>query len=733
MKLLRIDTETCGFIGPIVLIQYQYEGGPVQLYHVWDHPVGETLDLVESFLEHHVVFYNASFDAFHLSKLYNTFRLLEDINAQPHMNEVWEAEHFAHQGPCLRPVKCSDLYLLILEHGLSFLHKRKTITIRKVPLAAVPWLTKNLVGLKALLHPMLFKHQEPVWRIVASRQKGFVDYNLDFKPRAKMKMVIGHLFGTDMMEYQLPDRHVPQERMWRPWGGNWREVLFHHTRWWKNEGKSYAIQDVYCLTMIEKWLAGKTNIKMQPDRVWDVSTQTHTNSELAWAVGVCRQRGYPIDLDYVQNLIHALKTKGDPPTGGAKCLFYLREVCDPAMAEVLRSGKQDKYVLTQLIEMFPDSPVAFRAQKVLDTRNKKEKMEILERLEEVGRFHPDFKVGGTFSNRMSGGSTEGSEGGINPQGIMKDTFIRSCFTLHSPIVGEVLSGGDFSAQEVTILIAVIGSKALEDMTRRGIKIHRLLTSFCHDIPIEEVNEESLEYSKCKNGIFAFFYGAQWPRLAKTIYDLNDDTHIRKVKEAFDKLQQMIPEMRLLGERMRSDFCSMVQDPETRRVIWKESKSYVESIFGFRRYFDVENTVAKYIFGLAQRAGLEMRDIKGMIQRRHWSSASQTVGGATSSALYAAAFGIQERNLRAAGNHIIQSPGATITKALQSVLWSLQPIGINEWFVQPLNIHDEVLTPTLVPKECEIVVEATVEALRKQVPLLAIKWKPSVNNWAEIKG
>lgn len=740
MKLLRVDTETIGLIGPVVLIQYQYEGEPIQLYNVWSEPVSKTLDLVTSFLEHHVVIYNASYDSFHLSKLFNTWRLLNDAGRQPKMNEVWEAEHYAYQGPCLRPAKCSDLYLIGQEHGLSSLYRRKPIYLRKVPQQSIAWVIKELVQvLENQLCPLLWKDERLVIKDIRHKQQGFYDLKIEFHPSSKLKSVVGYLYGTKMIEYPIPKTFMPDDKrmQYKPWGGPWREFLHYHIQWWKREGVSYATQDIMALAMLEKWLSGGTDLKVQPDRPWNINDATHTNSELAWAVGVCRQRGYPIDFDHAHSLKESLWQRKNPPTAGKALTNWLLEVCENPMEKALLKDGSNKFVLQTITELFPDSPLAYRCAEVQDCRLRKEKMELLEKLCDVNRFHPDFKVGGTASNRMSGGTSASSEGvkasGINPQGIMKSADIRSCFVLHSPTVGETLSAGDFSAQEVTVYTTVLQSRTLEDLFNQGVKIHRLLTSFAYGQRIEDVDETSVEYGRCKNGVFARMYGAEWPRLAKTVYGATDDESIEKVKKAFGELEQLVPEMRQLGERLRRDYCSMRQNNLGGKVEWHEPKPYVESIFGFRRYFDVENTICKACYDLANRCFTERGRYSDAIRvRRRYNGEDQSIMGATASALFSAAFNIQGRNLRAAGNHLIQSAGATITKALQSVIWSLQPIGINEWFVQPLNIHDEVVTPTLIPKEVETVVSATIEGLRTIVPLLSIKWKSNLKNWSEVK-
>jgi hypothetical protein len=109
-----------------------------------------------------------------------------------------------------------------------------------------------------------------------------------------------------------------------------------------------------------------------------------------------------------------------------------------------------------------------------------------------------------------------------------------------------------------------------------------------------------------------------------------------------------------------------------------------------------------------------------------------LSGAAASAIYGAAFQIQAANVRAANNHLIQSPGAQITKALQVAIWNLQPEGVGEWWVAPMNIHDEVMVvarPELADLLAEVS-QRTVESYREQVPLIALSWEKFKPSWGE---
>jgi hypothetical protein len=92
-----------------------------------------------------------------------------------------------------------------------------------------------------------------------------------------------------------------------------------------------------------------------------------------------------------------------------------------------------------------------------------------------------------------------------------------------------------------------------------------------------------------------------------------------------------------------------------------------------------------------------------------------------SALYGAAFSIQAANMRAACNHIIQSPGGEICKGFQRALAEEQPVGIAPWRIRTLNMHDEILVVHDGTVDCKAIKDRTVERYRKHVPLLAWEW------------
>ncbi len=193
--------------------------------------------------------------------------------------------------------------------------------------------------------------------------------------------------------------------------------------------------------------------------------------------------------------------------------------------------------------------------------------------------------------------------------------------------------------------------------------------------------------------------------------------------------QEFPEVGRGRKRIQNMFCSMKQDIPHGKVEWQEPADYVESMLGFRRYFTLENNICRILFNLAENPPKEWLKIKMKVVRR---DREQTATGAVRSALFASAFSLQAANMRAAGNHVIQSTGATITKTLQKRIWDLQPSGISDWVVQPFNCHDEIQVsakPFIVPK-VRSVVDNFIKEMREKIPLLSIDWKDKMNSWAD---
>lgn len=406
---------------------------------------------------------------------------------------------------------------------------------------------------------------------------------------------------------------------------------------------------------------------------------------------------------------------------------------------------------TGVLEAGRTHPAADAIKQVLAVRAAMKELELYDKLLLAGRLHASFKVIGTLSNRMSGAD------GLNPQGINKKKTVRNKFPL--AWIGSLLCGGDFDSFEVTLADAVYadpnlrnalltkvdchkckgtgrrGDAACEDcegVGRTTQKIHALFAMGMYpgttygEIMASDGAAVDM-YNPGKIGVFTLTYGGNWATLMKNL-----DVPEEIAKAADEAWITNFPGIGHSRKRIEEAFCSMRQPGGIGTAVeWHDPAEYVESFLGFRRYFTLENKIVKALFDLARRPPAWWRGVDVKVVRR---DRVQTAGGAVSSALYAASFGLQAANMRAAANHEIQSPGGEITKRVQRRIWDHQPAGVHELIVAPMNVHDEIMCPTH-PDYVDAVGETirdTVESYRAKVPLIGMTWFKRLANWADKK-
>jgi hypothetical protein len=239
---------------------------------------------------------------------------------------------------------------------------------------------------------------------------------------------------------------------------------------------------------------------------------------------------------------------------------------------------------------------AERAREVLDARQSQYEENMYDKLLLAGRFHASFNVIGALSSRMSGGD------GLNAQGIKKTKEIRGQFPLADEEEGEDLSGGDFSAFEVTIAIACYGDKKLEADVLSGKKIHALFgVHVFPDMTYEEIlaseGTKDDKYTRCKSAVFAMFYGGEGYTL-KTRLGVDIET----ADKAFLAFCKAYPDVGKANNRIIGMFQAVTQAGGLgSKVAWRNPSDYIESMLGFRRYFTLENKIMRALY--STRSGL----------------------------------------------------------------------------------------------------------------------------------
>lgn len=806
--MIYFDTETCGLHGPIVLIQWAENEGPVQLHCPWTEQIDDTLNLINQFCNNTIVAFNLAYDWFHICQLYTTLLELAKVtglNAYPidHIDLYASLEPIARDGPCLKPVSCFDVMLHARKGKYQSTMDRKDIIIKKVPSALAKPLATELekrIPLKDIYFARRKKKGLPKWQIdYIKRPDGNYDpdFNnivLRFAPSSALKALAVDALGIkDIMLYQdieVDPKFRPVEIGWAPFalalsskqrhwiaktkdksGYAWPGVIEQHISHWAYNvlARKYAEHDVIYTRDLYHYF----NDPVPGD----------IDSSLAACVGAVRWRGFSFDETGIKQLRdEAIIKSQKAPKAPRKVFQYVSQAMSPVEKVILEEST--KRVLLEEISKWENHPAAGRAQECLDARKAQKEIEIYDKLLQAGRFHASFKVIGTFSSRMSGSD------GLNPQGIKHDRYVRQKFPL--AFGGTGLCGGDFAGFEVAIAVAVYNDPELQKQlctcsecgyvctleeyarvepacpkcNKYTIKCSRCKTSSvgvlkqetrclkCNSILPTEGREDTKKkihglfaqelfpgesyddivatkgssddhYDKGKRGIFSQLYGGNFQTMVNKLGV--DEEVARKAEIGFSNRFRGVAAAR---EKIKESFCSMRQPGGIGKAVeWHEPAEYIETLLGFRRYFTLENQICRALFQLASKLPDSWRHIKIKCVRR---DREQMVGGAAMSALYAAAFNIQSRMMRAAANHLIQSTGATITKGLQERIWQLQPPGINTWKVQPMNVHDEIMCPTDPELKSKVtdVVKTYVDNVRPVIPLIKIDWNENMKTWAD---
>lgn len=797
--MIYFDTETCGFHGLAVLIQWARDDGPISLHEVWRTPFSETLELIEMFCENDICGFNLTFDWFHLVKLYTTFTEYLNRGGDPealpedHIDELADCELAARDlDITIKPKRALDLMLHGRKGPYQSLMGRRNIKIRNIPSVLADRLREELER-RVQLDDILFAGRKSGvrdrWQVVDKKKTPELkDVVLKFKASGALKNLALHALKVDkskilrMADVEVDRKFLPIEYGFAPfalaistaakgWRGRvkrksqwiegkcWPGVIRQHISHWafNQLARQYGQDDVTYTRDLHKFFGS-------PEPGDD-------DSELACCVGCVRWRGYKVNLDEIRvERAKAIEKLKKIPTASGVALKYITET----MSQLDKVGfgtLTGKVILEKMVKdelwrcdctietgeadktcetcqgkglLIP----AQRAQEVLGARFAKKEIELYDKILLAGRLHASFVVIGALSSRMSGSD------GLNSQGIKRTKNVRRCFEFAYD--GFDLLGGDFDAFEVVLADAAYDGALRADLTTlypcyncnaTGLdkgqvcedcngtkeapkKIHGLFAMEMYEKTYEQVMGTKGKtpdlYSLGKNGVFTMIYGGDWGTLVRKYGVLEANA-----KRAFTTFINKRPGLKKGQQAIVDNFCSMQQPAGLgTRVVWHDPKEYVESLFGDRRYFTLENMICKALFDLANKPPSTWRDIKIRVVRR-LDRGPQFVGGATSSALYGAAFGITGGVVRAATNHVIQSSGARTTKRVQRRIWDIQPHGAHKIRVLPCNIHDEVLCPTKPEYKQQVcdVVHETIESYRPRVPLIKMEFK-AMKNWAE---
>ena len=750
------DSESIGFYSPTVLIQYAVGDSEPIIHNLFRETVGSTISLIEDMCANNVIGFNLAHDWFHLSRTYGVFQELPK-SKPPEILDIHDVENEAvcHDKYCLKPNGSLDLMLYGRIHEFQATMNQKPIRIKRVPRLLAEILIKELEE-KIDIPPLYFAKKEGKqnWQIkdlhldtqkeitpedLTSLAQGasdihidpdFVNLKLNFHPSTGLKPICKYVLNKeiDLIEnmIKLPN---PDEYSWFPSGGGWLNVADIHIRAWSRDERriQYAKDDVTLTRDLFKYFGSP------------YSSIGEYNSSLACMVGALHWKGYEIDKEEAKRqLTIQSKVAADCEAEIAfnspkKVMAYLKEVCNP-IEEVLI--EDTKIATLQIIQKNGSDELIRRATLVLDGRHAKMKVNLLNKIIIAGRLYVTFKVTGTKSNRMSGGSMEegGSStktGSINPQGIGKGEM-RKAFLLAPPDMS--LDNGDFSGYEVAIFQAVSKDENLKKVLLEDKSLHGIWGSIMYEMTYEDVvatddiamNEPDGYYARAKSSLFAWFFDAM-PFKIGQVLNLPEENVVKGINLFGDEF----PGVAIEREKVYEAFSAMSQPEPFGAIYWKEPDEYIESFLGFKRYFKLEFSIIRALYELANNPTEGMKSVGHLIKVKR-RDRLQSGSGALQSATFGAAFSLQSAIIRAAMNHKIQSPGGEMNKILQDRIWGLQPKGINKWIVMPYNVHDEIECPVArqAQQKLKQIISDFIEEYKKYVPLLKMEWKQNCKSWGE---
>lgn len=175
----------------------------------------------------------------------------------------------------------------------------------------------------------------------------------------------------------------------------------------------------------------------------------------------------------------------------------------------------------------------------------------LERWAEVkdddGRIHPNYKLTGTVTGRLSSGKEEGSRGpGLNVQQVPRDQFIRSI--IGAP-PGWRLVEADFSQVELRIAAHYSGDPTLQRLYQLGEDVHLARAVRMTGKPAEQVTKEERKKAKAVN--FGFLFGMGAEKFVTYAYDNYDvEVSLEEATEVRDDFFRTYGSLRRWHERQR---------------------------------------------------------------------------------------------------------------------------------------------------------------------------------------
>lgn len=715
-----------------------------------------------------------------------------------HLNEMVDLIYSERSAYCLKPKQAVCTLMLCQKQVGGAALAMKEIRVRKVPTVAaetVAYVLNKNTNIPEIMFANRKQNKDIPWTI-AEHDDGpeWSDVLLKFAPSNRLKDIAKLVLGVEAVQKlgtDLRPDEYPAEEGYAPYcnlldeGGYWYTpkpkgkaqpvarklwplLLHDHINFWNNDPQAvkYALDDIVLLKMLFEHLG---------------SPETDFDSEVGCQVASVRMAGFDIDKARLaegmlesQAEVDKAEINVDSPK---QVKGYILDALDELEAFVVAEGCARKK-LDHIINIFTlekeeececdesthclrcnsrryvgpgPMPVVDRANHILNVRNHRKRLQLYRKLDKAQAAYPSFKVIGTKSGRMAGAD------GLNWHGVDSSQSIREIMSMvedHGANPDWVVSGGDFDSQELSIMAATMKDEALSDDIRTGKSLHAVFAEAASGIPYDQImankskdGPESVIYGKAKACVYALSYGAAEHKIAETIGCTESEAG-EIMQKFFEKYVHMLQ----CRKQVTENLSCLLRTDEGRLEIRRPKQTHIDSCFGFRRAFNVEYAVIGSLVEamadlgsrlnphtkaacLASKQSELYEEWKRQRVIRKDEKGEQTIGGAISSALYGATFSVQNKIIRAALNHQIQSAGRTITLRCQKAAWDAgQPCGIHPFAMKIMSVHDELVCTSTV-ETAEVVqdaVEVEIDILCKEIPLLGLEWNIDVGSWYGIK-
>lgn len=798
MKRYFVDTETCGLYGVPVLMQFAVDKGPITLVDLWYQHCVDFIDYAEDMMDNCFICHNINFDMQQIQKWYNMCVIaakrygrgarMIDIP----LEEVIEIEYESRKGVCLKPRAAVDTMILASKGDRqSSLMAAKPIFIRRIPKNYGQMLADELTkrtDLPWILFGRKKQNKFAEW-IVSERtddegnvDNQFVDVQLKFKPSNGLKDLHKYLFNSDVTKFDdIAPAEFPGGPGFCPYVEPLREVCYD--QWQMKIEKSGKVEIVKLWPAligehIKFWAENVPARKYAADDITMLrdlyehfgAPENDDDAILACQIASVRLYGFPIDVETMREerikSIEFLKNAPINVNSPKQVKAYIAEALDPMEQLIVAQGCNAETLEKIAKEFTLDEEedcecedqkfckrcggtgvvgpgpmeVAKRANLVEEVRKHKKRVELFDKLLLAGRAYPNFRAVGTKSGRLSGTD------GLNFQGIDKSQLVRQLFIMCDE--GEVLSGGDYDGQEVAIAGTTMNDDQLLEDMKKGKKIHGIFAAELFETDYDTIirtNKDGTDpmrptrYDRGKSAVFLTIYGGTYHTMAQRA-----GVEVAAAEKAFTAFVVKYPGVGATKKMINDRFSAIHRTDEGKMEYRDPPVKYIESIFGFRRYFNTEFKLQRMIFDLSgelfdrgeTKCDLveRLQSDENVIIRDTKNFREQSMAAAMASALIGAAYSIGNGVIRAANNHLIQSAGRTITVGLQEALWTLQPVGCHPFRIRPMSVHDEVAAVSKAEdvEEVTTVVSDTLDKQCEIIPLLQMDWGRNLPSWGEMK-